>query len=60
VEYFWKFYKINNRYYIGFEVFTAVVLKSIFFWDMRPHIPILFSYWSYDLLHQFHPVLTGQ
>jgi hypothetical protein len=22
--------------YVGFEVFTAVVLKSIFFWDMTP------------------------
>jgi hypothetical protein len=23
-----------NQNYVGFEVFTAVVLKSIFFWDM--------------------------
>jgi hypothetical protein len=22
--------------FVGFEVFTAVVLKSIFFWDMTP------------------------
>jgi hypothetical protein len=22
----------------------------------RPHTSILFSYWSYDLVHQFHPV----
>jgi hypothetical protein len=22
------------KHYVGFEVFTAVVLKSIFFWDM--------------------------
>jgi hypothetical protein len=25
--------------YVGFEVFTAVVLKSIFFWDMTPCSP---------------------
>jgi hypothetical protein len=25
---------VKNR--VGFEVFTAVVLKSIFFWDMTP------------------------
>jgi hypothetical protein len=24
---------------VGFEVFTAVVLKSIFFWDMTPCSP---------------------
>jgi hypothetical protein len=24
---------------VGFEVFTAVVLKSIFFWDMTPLTP---------------------
>jgi hypothetical protein len=23
-------------YYVGFEVFTAVVMKSIIFWDMTP------------------------
>jgi hypothetical protein len=26
----------NKQKFIGFEVFTAVVLKSIFFWDMTP------------------------
>jgi hypothetical protein len=25
---------------VGFEVFTAVVLKSIFFWDMTPCTPL--------------------
>jgi hypothetical protein len=25
-----------NNFYTGFEVFTVVVLKSIFFWDMTP------------------------
>jgi hypothetical protein len=25
---------------VGFEVFTAVVLKSIFFWDMTPRLPV--------------------
>jgi hypothetical protein len=31
----------NCLSHVGFEDFTAVVLKSIFFWDMttRPHIP---------------------
>jgi hypothetical protein len=28
--------KTKNKKYVGFEVFTAVVLKSIFFWDMTP------------------------
>jgi hypothetical protein len=28
--------KIN---YVGFEVFTVVVLKSIIFWDMTPCSP---------------------
>jgi hypothetical protein len=26
----------KQRHSVGFEVFTAVVLKSIFFWDMTP------------------------
>jgi hypothetical protein len=36
---------VNKKYVVGFEVFTAVVLKSIIFWDMttlrttRRHIP---------------------
>jgi hypothetical protein len=25
-----------DKFFIGFEVFTVVVLKSIFFWDMMP------------------------
>jgi hypothetical protein len=27
-------------YYLGFEVFTAVVMKSIIFWDMTPCSPL--------------------
>jgi hypothetical protein len=27
---------LKNSYFVGFEVFTAVVLKSIVFWDMTP------------------------
>jgi hypothetical protein len=26
--------------YVGFEVFTAVVMKSIIFWDMTPCSPL--------------------
>jgi hypothetical protein len=28
---------------VGFEVFTAVVMKSIFFWDMTPCSPLSFN-----------------
>jgi hypothetical protein len=28
---------------VGFEVFTAVVLKSIIFWDMTPFSPLSFN-----------------
>jgi hypothetical protein len=28
--------KKTKYLHVGFEVFTAVVLKSIFFWDMTP------------------------
>jgi hypothetical protein len=35
--------KVEYGTLVGFEVFTVVVLKSIFFWDMMPssrrHIP---------------------
>jgi hypothetical protein len=27
-------------FYVGFEVFTAVVMKSIILWDMRPCSPL--------------------
>jgi hypothetical protein len=30
---------LNKFKNVGFEVFTAVVLKSIFFWDMTPCSP---------------------
>jgi hypothetical protein len=29
--------------YVGFEVFTAVVMKSIVFWDMMPCSPLSFN-----------------
>jgi hypothetical protein len=29
--------------YVGFEVFTAVVMKSIIFWDMTPCSPLSFN-----------------
>jgi hypothetical protein len=29
----------SNRKYVGFEVFTSVVLRSIIFWDMTPCSP---------------------
>jgi hypothetical protein len=29
--------------YVGFEVFTAVVMKSIIFWDMTLCSPLSFS-----------------
>jgi hypothetical protein len=34
-------YTVIQNLLVGFEVFTAVVLKSIIFWDMttRRHIP---------------------
>jgi hypothetical protein len=28
--------------YVEFEVFTAVVMKSIIFWDMKPRSPLSF------------------
>jgi hypothetical protein len=30
-------------WYVGFEVFTAVVMKSIIFWDMTPYSPSSFN-----------------
>jgi hypothetical protein len=32
-------FSLNTRDFVGFEVFTAVVLKSIIFWDMMPCSP---------------------
>jgi hypothetical protein len=36
---------ISYKYidYVGFEVFTEVVLKSIIFWDMTPCSPLSFN-----------------
>jgi hypothetical protein len=35
-----RFFPRTNLLIVGFEVFTAVVLKSIFFWDMTPCSPL--------------------
>jgi hypothetical protein len=35
-----RFCKNGIYSYVGFEVFTAVVLKSIIFWDMTPCSPL--------------------
>jgi hypothetical protein len=46
LDYIWKTIKnftegyINYKRIVGFEVFTAMVLKSIFFWDMTPCSPL--------------------
>jgi hypothetical protein len=39
--------------FVGFEVFTAVVLKSIFFWDMTPCSAL-----SCTLLNVLHGVIS--
>jgi hypothetical protein len=31
---------MKHIFYVGFEVFTAVVMKSIIFWDMTPCCPL--------------------
>jgi hypothetical protein len=37
-------YKLNTNYYpVGFEVLTAVVMKSIIFWNMTPCSPLSFN-----------------
>jgi hypothetical protein len=33
----------NKFSFVGFEVFTAVVMKSIIFWDMTPCSPLCSS-----------------
>jgi hypothetical protein len=43
---------------LGFEVFTAVVLKSIFFWDMTPCSP--FSFRFHTTLCVSRPVSSQQ
>jgi hypothetical protein len=32
--------KINKIYFVGFEVLTAVVMKSSIFWDITPCSPL--------------------
>jgi hypothetical protein len=32
---------LMKYYIVGFEVFTAVVMKSIIFWDMTPCSPLI-------------------
>jgi hypothetical protein len=34
---------VNREIFVGFEVFTAVVVKSIIFWDMTPCGPLSFN-----------------
>jgi hypothetical protein len=34
---------VISPYHVGFEVFTAVVMKSIIFWDMTPCSPFSFN-----------------
>jgi hypothetical protein len=29
--------------FVGFEVFTAVIMKSIIFWDVTPRSPLSFK-----------------
>jgi hypothetical protein len=41
----------QERGCVGFEVFTAVVLKSIFFWDMTPCSALSGIRRSSDALH---------
>jgi hypothetical protein len=37
-------WRAETRYnYVGFEVFTAVVMKNIIFWDMTPCSPLIFN-----------------
>jgi hypothetical protein len=33
-------YKLVLQIYFGFVVLTGVTMKSIFFWDVAPYIPI--------------------
>jgi hypothetical protein len=33
----WRIKTVKRTTYQGFEVFTAVVKKSMFFWDMTPY-----------------------
>jgi hypothetical protein len=33
----------KNVKYVGFEVLTAVIMKSIIFWDMTPCSPLSFN-----------------
>jgi uncharacterized protein YfaT (DUF1175 family) len=36
-------YETSYLCHVGFEVFTAVVMKSILFWDMTPCSPLSFN-----------------
>jgi hypothetical protein len=39
-------YLRNRKYYVRFEVSTAVTMKNAVFWDMKPS-----SYFTGDTLH---------
>jgi hypothetical protein len=34
---------VSQWYVVGFEVFTAVVMKNIIFWDIKPCSPLKFK-----------------
>jgi hypothetical protein len=36
----WRVSAVIKKNVVGFEVFTAVVMKSIIFWDMTPFSPL--------------------
>jgi hypothetical protein len=38
-----QFWRTKIIYFVGFEVFTAVVMTSIIFWDMTPCSPSSFN-----------------
>jgi ABC-type uncharacterized transport system permease subunit len=33
-------FRQQNSHFVGFEVSTAVVMKSVIFWDMMPYSPL--------------------
>jgi hypothetical protein len=35
-----QYVQLTSTFVVGFEVFTAVVMKSIIFWDMTPCSPL--------------------
>jgi hypothetical protein len=31
---------VNQKWYVGFDVLTSVVMKSYIFWNLTPYIPV--------------------